>query len=84
MADINNTIIGEISNIPITFLNPVINDINQLIQVVQYFGSALILLYVVFMLLRYLESRKTRQIMGDLQKDIKIIKRDLERKKKKR
>lgn len=80
MIDINNTIVEGISNIPVNLLSPLVEDVSQLMDAVQYFGSALVLLYVIFMMLRYLEGRKTRQIMKEIQKDITKIKKDLKKK----
>ncbi len=49
---------GEITSVPTALFNPLISNLNQLMQAVQYFGTALIVLYVLFNALRYLEFRR--------------------------
>jgi hypothetical protein len=80
----NSTIIEELGSLPTTIFNPLINDLGQLMQVMQYFGSALIVLYVIFMLLRYLEARHTRILLDGLVKDVKSLKKGMNKLKSKR
>jgi hypothetical protein len=70
-------IVEEVTSIPTEIFNPLITDLHQLMQAVQYFGSALIVLYVIFMMLKYMEARRTRILMGNLDKDVKELKKSI-------
>src|SRR3989338_4042890 len=70
-------LLGEISGVPATIFNPLISDINQLMQAVQYFGTALIILYVLFIALSYLEFRRVRHSLVPLEREIVHLKREL-------
>lgn len=68
---------GEITSVPTALFNPLISNLNQLMQAVQYFGTALIVLYVLFIALRYLEFRRVRHSLTSLEKEIGHLKREL-------
>ena len=70
-------ILGEISSAPTSLFNPLITNLNEFLQTVQYFGTALIIIYILFMFLRYVESRRVRTSLQDLDKKISSIQKDI-------
>ena len=71
------SLLNQLGNIPTEIFHPLIADINQLMQVVQYFGTALVLLYVIFMFLRYVEFKRIRSSLDSLEKEVGSLKREI-------